>query len=166
MDLGAEVDVIRNDSIDFSKLAYDGVVLSPGPGLPSGAGQLMALIEQIAEDIPILGVCLGMQAIAEFLGGEIYNQMKVKHGVEEQVLLYESPLFSGLNKEITVGLYHSWAVVPESNNYHVIAESRSGVVMAIQNEQKKMYGVQFHPESVMTPEGKKIIKNFLNLLAN
>lgn len=142
---------------------YDKIVLSPGPGLPLDAGNMMRLIEEVGGEIPILGVCLGMQGIAKYLSGEIFNQEIVKHGVQEKVYCGVSELFSGIPNEIEVGLYHSWAV-KEHSNYSVTARSDSNVIMAIENTERKLYGVQFHPESVMTPNGMEIVKNFLRLI--
>jgi len=162
--LGVRVDVKRNDAIGLDVLDYDGVILSPGSGLPADAGVMMSLIEGLAGKIPVLGVCLGMQGIAEYLGGKIYNQNNVKHGVQEEIVLEDSLLFSGLKKRIQVGLYHSWAVNSKEGDFEVVAQSVTNVVMALQNEERKMYGVQFHPESIMTPDGKHIINNFLEIV--
>ncbi len=160
---GAAVDVVLNDQFDSSTLElYDKVVLSPGPGLPSDSGALMDVIRLSDGIRPVFGVCLGMQAIAEFLGGSLYNQEVVKHGVAEMIQLETSLLFQGVPSEIEVGLYHSWAVNIEGD-FEVISKSNEGVIMAIENKSKNFYGVQFHPESILTPQGKEIIKNFLSL---
>ncbi len=162
MGLETQVHVVRNN-VEISNLSkYDKIILSPGPGLPEEAGCLMDLLQKAEGTIPVLGVCLGMQAIALHLGGEIYNQENVMHGVQENVYCGVSELFSGLPNEIDVGLYHSWAVKQHSN-YSVTARSDSNVIMAMENTKLKLYGVQFHPESVMTPNGKNILRNFLNL---
>ena len=162
--LNVAVDVRRNDEKVINPLDYDGVVLSPGPGLPKEAGILMDVIQQCDGKIPVLGVCLGMQGIAEFLGGELYNLNEVKHGVPEKVKLENSELFKGMDSEIEVGLYHSWAVKPYSGEFNEIAFSENEVLMGLSNSERKLYGVQFHPESVMTPKGKEILANFLELL--
>ncbi len=161
--LGAEVTTVRNDDLIESIADYSHIVLSPGPGLPRHAGNMMDVI-RLAHDqkIPVLGVCLGMQAIAEYLGGHLYNQNNVKHGVSELIELEDVPLFDGLGDKLEVGLYHSWAVHMEGD-FDIIAWSKSGVVMALQNIQSKMVGVQFHPESIMTPGGKEILANFLKM---
>ena len=160
---GAMVDVVLNDQFDKSTLdLYDKVVLSPGPGLPIYSGSMMEVIELSDGIRPVLGVCLGMQAIAEYLGGSLYNQKVVKHGVSENVQIHESILFRGLPEEIEVGLYHSWAVNTEGD-FNIISNSKEGVIMAIENKLKNFYGVQFHPESILTQEGKRIIENFLSL---
>lgn len=160
--LGCSVHVVRNNVENLLLNDFDKIVLSPGPGLPDQAGIMMELIAEVDGKIPILGVCLGMQAIAEHLGGEIYNQEKVKHGVQENINCEDSILFDGLPNNIEVGLYHSWAV-REHSKYTVTAKSDAGVIMAIENPEKKLFGVQFHPESVMTPEGRRILSNFLKL---
>jgi len=164
--LGTSVDVVRNDVEIEDHLIYDGVVLSPGPGVPGESNGMMALIQRLDGEIPILGVCLGMQAIAVHLGGELFNQNEVKHGVEEIINVYDSPLFYGIGSELNVGLYHSWAVVDGVGSFEITARSSNGLVMGIQNTSKMMYGVQFHPESIMTSGGNEIIQNFLNILNN
>ena len=160
--LGTQVTVIRNN-VEISNLCdFDKIVLSPGPGLPRDAGRMMSLIDEVGGSVPVLGVCLGMQAISLHLGGKIFNQENVKHGVQENVHCGVSDLFNGLPNDINVGLYHSWAV-KEHSNYSVTARSDSNVIMAIENPERKLYGVQFHPESVMTPNGIEILRNFLEL---
>lgn len=153
---------MRNNVTVQDVFQYDKIVLSPGPGLPNEAGNMMGLIQKIDGKIPVLGVCLGMQAIAIHLGGELYNLNDVKHGVQESVTVKSSSLFKRVPERIDVGLYHSWAV-RENVAYEVTATSDSTVVMAIQNEERKLYGVQFHPESIMTPNGYRILENFVSL---
>jgi anthranilate synthase/aminodeoxychorismate synthase-like glutamine amidotransferase len=160
--LGNQVDVVRNNIEILNLSDYDKIVLSPGPGLPKEAGYMMDILKKVDGKVPVLGVCLGMQAIALHLDGEIYNQEKVKHGVEEKVLCSDSILFKGIPNQIKVGLYHSWAV-KEHLKYSVTARSESDVIMAIENRERKLYGVQFHPESIMTPNGIDILENFLTL---
>lgn len=161
--LGVQVEVIKNDAVDIDPLAFDGLVLSPGPGLPRDAGRMYEILRIVEGKIPVLGVCLGMQAIGELLGGELYNLPNVKHGIQETVQLLKSSLFDGLPERIEVGLYHSWAVRESSGDFQVIARSTNGVVMALSNVEKKLFGVQFHPESIMTPMGKLILENFIRL---
>lgn len=161
--LGSSVHVVRNNAHNLKLSDYDKIVLSPGPGLPKNAGIMMDLIGEVGGTVPILGVCLGMQAIAQHLGGEIYNQENVKHGVQETITRSESSLFTDLPEKMEVGLYHSWAV-KEHVAYSVTAKSESGVIMAIENTEQQLYGVQFHPESVMTPNGMKVLENFLKLI--
>jgi len=161
----ADVDVIRNDEIDLTKVdAYDKIVLSPGPGLPINAGKQNELIKKFASHKPILGVCLGFQALVEFFGGSIYNQEIVKHGVAENCKFdIQSKLFSNLPSTFKVGLYHSWAA--NKTNFPVdlkiTASLTNAVVMAFEHVSLPIAGVQFHPESILTENGKKIIENFL-----
>lgn len=163
--LGVEAEVVLNDKMSAVEPdSYDALVLSPGPGLPEEAGDLMKIIESYAGMKPILGVCLGMQALALYSGGELYNQKVVKHGIQEKIHLEKSDLFNGLPPEIEVGLYHSWAVKEGNGNFRITARSSNGTVMALENTNLNWYGVQFHPESVMTPDGKKILMNFVSLI--
>lgn len=162
--LGANVDVIRNDELIDDITLYDAVVLSPGPGLPKESAAMMSLISEMKGIVPILGICLGMQAIVIDYGGELYNQEIVKHGVKEKVSLGESLLFRELPDTIEVGLYHSWAVNLLESDLVVSASSIGGTIMAIEDRKNKIYGVQFHPESVLTKDGMKILKNFLELI--
>lgn len=162
--LDCEVTVCYNDSIPTQVLElFDAVVLSPGPGLPEESGDLLLFIDRFLGQLPMLGVCLGMQALALQLGGEIYNQKMVKHGLQESISVEKSTLFSTREESFEVGLYHSWAV-REDDNYEVTAKSLSGVIMAIENREKRCYGVQFHPESIMTPRGKEVLQNFLKMV--
>jgi len=159
--LDCKVTVLFNDQLDaIVTTEFDAVVLSPGPGLPAEAGQLLPFVHQILGKKPILGVCLGMQALALALGGALYNQKVVKHGLQEEIHTKSSVLFQEMEPTIAVGLYHSWAIT-EDGDYEVTATSEHNIIMAIENEVKKCYAVQFHPESIMTPTGKKILGNFL-----
>ena len=160
------VDVFRNDAISVEEaLRYDRIVLSPGPGLPSGSGIMNALLEQALHTHPMLGVCLGMQAIVEVCGGALYNQPKVRHGVAVPCHVVEpaEPLFRGLPLELEVGLYHSWAADPQRlpADLRVTARSSEGVIMALRHVHLPVCGVQFHPESVLTPLGHRIIANWV-----
>lgn len=161
--LEVDLTVLRYDAIDTIALVYfDAFVLSPGPGLPQEKAGLFAFLEQYVGQKPILGVCLGMQALAEFLGATLENQQSVKHGVSEEIeIMHQNGLFRSLPKIIEVGLYHSWKV--NCPAHWVSAKSKSGVNMAIELPEKKVYGVQFHPESVMTPLGKEILQNFIQI---
>ena len=163
LSLDVNVDVIRNNNKIKNVLKYDAIVISPGPGLPKDAGSLMNVLYDVKGKLPVLGICLGMQAICELLGGKLYNQHTVKHGVNEIIEIYSSELFVGINSKINVGLYHSWAV-DSSGLYNVVAKSKNNIIMAIENIDYKLYGVQFHPESIMTKEGLKIIQNFIKLI--
>lgn len=156
------VDVVYNDVIPQEIVGcYDAVVLSPGPGLPSEAGEMPDLIAKISGSVPIFGVCLGMQALAVNFGGELENQKVVKHGVQEEVQITGDGIFQDISSPVKVGLYHSW-IVSENGDYEVTARSNSGVVMAIKNDKMMFVGVQFHPESVMTEHGMQMLENFLN----
>ena len=161
----AAVTVVFNDQIDMEAVNnYDMIVLSPGPGLPSEAGEMPQVIERYFDKKPILGVCLGFQAIYEYLGGKLYNQASVKHGVSMPCKVNnKTKLFRNLPHQINVGLYHSWAAdtncVP--SNLTVTATSIENVIMAFEHKTLPVYGLQFHPESILTEFGKDIIKNFL-----
>ena len=165
--LGAEVTVVRNDQFALQQLeAFDGIILSPGPGIPSEAGLLLSVIHAYAGRKPMLGVCLGHQAIGEAFGARLENLSEVFHGVATTChIVKDDPLFGGMNREITVGRYHSWVVAREGlpECLEVTAVSDEGQVMALRHRQFDIHGIQFHPESVLTPEGEAIIKNFLNL---
>ena len=164
--LGYEnVDVYRNDKIELSQIdQYDKIILSPGPGLPSEAGIMMQLIKEYADKKSILGVCLGHQAIAEAFGAKLENIPTVFHGVQTAIKIVEEDyLFTGLSKEILAGRYHSWIV---SNNdfpseLEVTAVDEAGDIMALKHKKLDLHGVQFHPESILTPDGVQIIQNFL-----
>lgn len=159
------VDVVYNDVVDLESLRYyDKIVLSPGPGLPAEAGKLMDVIKQYHTVKPILGVCLGFQALVEFFGGELYNQCEVKHGVAENVRFNtNSCLFSETAEHFNVGLYHSWAAKKENfpPTLSVTATSEQGVIMAFEHKTLPLAGVQFHPESILSQYGKKIVENFI-----
>lgn len=161
------VTIQRNDQITIEQIApFDKIILSPGYGLPSNSGILLDLIKTYAPTKSILGVCLGMQAIAEVFGGKLYNLPSVYHGISTPIKLIEKDvLFDDLpQEEIVVGRYHSWAVERETlpNQLIPTAIDEKGVVMALKHNQYDVRGVQFHPESVMTTLGKKMIKNWLS----
>ncbi len=162
---GVESVVKRNDDIHLDEIdLYDKIILSPGPGLPSETVLMFELLEKYAGKKPILGVCLGMQGIAEFYGATLFNQEKVKHGVQVNVKVDTvSVLFQGLPENCKVGLYHSWCVDKNTlpSFFHCTGVSDEGVLMAFENKEKLIFAVQFHPESVMTGEGMSIIKNFV-----
>lgn len=161
-----DVSVFRNDKIALKDVdAYDKIILSPGPGIPSEAGLLLALIKEYAGKKPILGVCLGYQAIAEAFGATLINLSEVHHGVASSIkILNPSNLFVGMDATLEVGRYHSWAVKREGlpSCLEVTAEDNEGQIMALSHREFDVHGVQFHPESVLTPEGAKIIQNFLS----
>ena len=166
-ELGAEVTVVRNDQFQLDELEpFDKIILSPGPGIPSEAGLLLDVIRTYAGRKPILGVCLGHQAIGEVFGGRLENLSDVFHGVAtEGTIVADDPIFSGLPKRITMGRYHSWVVSPDGfpDSLEVTALSDQGQIMALRHRDYPIHGIQFHPESVLTPDGKQIIKNFLDL---
>lgn len=162
----AEVVVVRNDKLDLKDVAaYDKIVLSPGPGIPSEAGLLLDIIKMYAGKIDILGVCLGHQAIGEAFGASLINLDDVHHGLAENVKqVAEDVLFDGLPEVFEVGRYHSWIVA--GNNlpdcFEVTSIDDQGQIMSMRHKEFKLRGVQFHPESVLTPHGKQIIKNWIN----
>ena len=166
-ELGADVTVVRNDQFRLEQLQqYDKIILSPGPGIPSEAGLLLDTIRAYADKKPILGVCLGHQAIGEAFGGRLENLSDVFHGVATPcTLLADDPLFDGLPKQIDIGRYHSWVVSREAfpDCLEVTAESDEGQIMALRHRSYNVHGIQFHPESVLTPCGRTIIKNFIDL---
>ena len=164
-ELGAEVTVMRNDKFELQELeAYDKIILSPGPGIPVEAGLLMDVIRTYAGKKPILGVCLGHQAIGEVFGAKLENLSDVFHGVATHChIVADDYIFNGLEKDITIGRYHSWVVSREGlpECLEVTAASDEGQIMALRHKSHDVHGIQFHPESVLTPEGKKMIGNFL-----
>ena len=164
-ELGAEVDVVRNDKFELKDLEqYDKIVLSPGPGIPSEAGLLLDVIRTYAGRTPILGVCLGHQAIGEVFGASLENLKEVYHGVQtEGTQLGNDYIFEGLPERVMMGRYHSWVVAKDSvpECLEVTAMSDDGEIMAMRHRQYDIHGIQFHPESVLTPEGKTIVGNFL-----
>ena len=165
---GIRPDVIRNDEIMLEDLdQYDHIILSPGPGLPNEAGQLLAVIGQYFDKKPILGVCLGHQAIVEHFGGQLINLDEVHHGVSTQLQIIDlrEQIFRGMTDLFYAGRYHSWVAdnnaIPECMS--VTCVDVEGEVMGISHNQYPVKGVQFHPESILTEYGDKIIRNFLNL---
>lgn len=161
-----DVDVFRNDKISLEAVgAYDVIILSPGPGLPANAGIMPALIKQYAAEKAILGVCLGHQAIGEAFGAELENLSKVFHGIETPIRIIdaEDPTLEGISEVFQAGRYHSWVIEKNSlpASLKVTAIDVKGEIMAMRHTQHRVFGLQFHPESIMTPEGKKMLENFL-----
>ncbi len=160
-----EVDVFRNDAISLEEVgAYDIIVLSPGPGVPADAGITMDVIKKYHSSKSILGVCLGHQAIGEVFGGQLENLEKVYHGIATHLnIIKEEVLFKGLSTPYEAGRYHSWIVKKEGfpDCLEVTAEDQNGIIMALRHKTHNVRGVQFHPESILTPEGKGLLKNFL-----
>lgn len=164
-ELGAEVDVLRNDKFELEELEkYDKIILSPGPGIPEKAGLLLEVIRTYAGRKPILGVCLGEQAIGQAFGGKLTNLSEVFHGIQTNVKIKNKDyIFSGLPTEIPVGRYHSWVVDTEGfpEELVITAISSEGQIMALKHREYDVHGIQFHPESVLTPDGKQIVGNWL-----
>ncbi|MET0299644.1 MAG: aminodeoxychorismate/anthranilate synthase component II [Flavitalea sp.] len=164
---GTRVDVHRNDQIPMEDITkYDKIILSPGPGIPEEAGLLLPVIKEYASKKSILGVCLGHQAIGQAFGGTLTNLSTVYHGVATPIELdskVKSKLFEGMNNSFEVGRYHSWVVSPDGfpEELEITAHDDKGFIMALQHKKFDVQGVQFHPESVLTPDGEKIIKNWL-----
>ncbi len=171
--IGEKVDVFRNDQIPLENVqTYDKIILSPGPGLPTEAGMLLPLIKQYAASKSILGVCLGHQAIGEVFGGRLTNLTKVYHGVASPVkIIPQNPrnvsvnadLFSGIPDGFMAGRYHSWVIDPDGfpKSLEVTATDANGHIMALRHKNYDVLGVQFHPESVLTPFGEQIMRNWL-----
>lgn len=163
--LGAKVEVFRNDQFTLNQLErFTKIILSPGPGIPEEAGLLMDVIRTYAGRKPMLGVCLGLQAIAEVFGGKLVNLKEVYHGIATEGTQFgNDPIFSGLPKRIVMGRYHSWVVdragFPDC--LEVTAMSDDGQIMALRHRNYNIHGIQFHPESVLTPEGATIVRNWL-----
>ena len=170
--LHQKVEVFRNDELPLEKVkGYDKIILSPGPGIPGEAGMLLELIKEYKSSKPMLGVCLGHQAIGEAFGGKLINLSTVYHGVATPIhvtggdLSASSPLFQTLPDQFEVGRYHSWIVADEQlpAELQVTARDDNGYIMAMQHTSYDIQGVQFHPESVLTPVGEQIMKNWLSL---
>jgi anthranilate synthase component 2 len=166
-ELGYKPDVFRNDEIALEDISqYDKILLSPGPGIPDEAGILKPLIQQYADKKSILGVCLGHQAIAEVFGAKLYNIKNVLHGVTSQakVIVQDEVLFQHVSTRFQATHYHSWAVSDENfpDMLEVTATNEANIIMALRHKKFDVRGVQFHPESIMTPEGRQMIKNWIN----
>lgn len=166
-ELDCEVTVKRNDKFDLEEVEnYDKILLSPGPGIPDEAGLLKAVIVKYAASKPILGVCLGQQAIGEVFGGKLENLSHVFHGVATMatVISENEPLFQGIEKHFEIGRYHSWVVSKEEfpEDLEVTSVDENGQIMSLRHKVYDVCGVQFHPESVLTPMGKQIIKNWID----
>jgi anthranilate synthase component 2 len=163
--LHKRVDVFRNDKLPMEEVKkYDKIILSPGPGIPSEAGQLLELLEHYRSSKSILGVCLGHQAIGESFGATLTNLDKVYHGIATPIdVLKRDGVFAGLPERIDVGRYHSWVVNQEGlpADLEVTARDENGWVMAMRHKSYDVTGVQFHPESVLTPDGETMMRNWL-----
>ncbi|WP_142686152.1 anthranilate synthase component II [Chitinophaga polysaccharea] len=166
--INGKVTVVRNDEIPLEKVnGYDKIILSPGPGIPEEAGLLLPLIKEYAPTKSIFGVCLGQQAIGQAFGASLTNLKEVYHGVATNVNIIKEDgrLFNDLPRQIQAGRYHSW-VIDESTmpaELTITAKDEDGFIMAVQHNKYDVSGVQFHPESVLTPQGEKILRNWLSL---
>ncbi len=166
-DLGCEVTVKRNDQLSIEEVKpFQKILLSPGPGIPDEAGLLKEIIRSYANTKSIFGVCLGQQAIGEVFGGSLINLDEVYHGVATNVTLSvdNEPLFEGLDTTFEVGRYHSWVVSDKDlpSSLQVTSYDQNGQIMSLRHKELDVRGVQFHPESVLTPDGKKMLKNWIN----
>jgi len=163
--LGEKVDVYRNYQIALEDIEkYDKIILSPGPGIPVEAGILLDVIKKYAPTKSIFGVCLGQQAIAEAFGGSLINLSEIYHGVAtEAVQINAHKIFDGLPETLEVGRYHSWAVNPDGfpAELEITSVDKNGMIMSLKHKTYDVHAVQYHPESILTPDGKKILKNFL-----
>ena len=170
-ELGASVTVVRNDAITVEEvraLAPDFIVISPGPGVPRDAGISVDLVRALGSKTPILGVCLGHQAIAEAYGGVVTRAPELMHGKASQIHHDRKGVFEGLPSPFSAIRYHSLCAAPEAmpDTLQVTARSDSGVIMALRHRQYPVHGVQFHPESILTEHGKALLKNFINININ
>ena len=168
-ELGAETRVVRNDELTVEEALAsdaDGVLLSPGPCSPNEAGICVALIEQAPDDLPILGVCLGHQSIGQAFGGDVITAKEIRHGKLSEIRQTGGDLFDGLPETYQVVRYHSLAVKPEDLPSVLVADAftEDGEVMALHHKTRPVYGVQFHPESILTEHGHALLKNWLDLL--
>jgi para-aminobenzoate synthetase component II len=163
--LGADCDVLRNDAVSTGDAdGYDGVLLSPGPGVPAEAGVTPDMVRHCADtEQPLLGVCLGHQALGEVFGGTVAHAPELMHGKTSQVEHEGAGVLQGLPSPFTATRYHSLTVLPETvpDELEVTGRTASGVVMGLQHRELPLFGVQFHPESVLTPDGKQLLRNFL-----
>ena len=169
-ELNPDLKVIRNDECtveEIREMDPEAIILSPGPGRPADAGICIEVVQKLAGEIPILGVCLGHQAICEAYGGTVSYAKQIMHGKTSMAAVRsDSPIFAGLGESVQVARYHSLAAVAETlpETLKITAETEDGEVMAVEDRNKFVYGLQFHPESVLTPQGKLILKNFLEVM--
>lgn len=168
-EIGARTMVIRNDDLSAKEaleLKPDGIVLSPGPCTPKEAGICVDLVQRAPADLPILGVCLGHQSIGAAEGGEIITAQEIRHGKLSQIRHENGPLFEGLPDRYNVVRYHSLAITPQDLPDTLIADAftEDGEIMAVRHKTRPVYGVQFHPESILTEHGHALLRNFLNLI--
>lgn len=166
IDENDRVEVVKNDKITLKEVEqYDKIILSPGPGIPSESGVLLPLIKEYIDKKPIFGVCLGLQAICEALGGKLTNLSEVHHGVESLIQLTgnKSLIYNDIKTPIKVGRYHSWVVSKDNfpEELAITAVDEKGLIMSVQHKQYNVCAVQYHPESILTPQGKKMLKNWM-----
>ena len=166
-ELGAEVEVVRNDKITAEQVAarkYDGIVISPGPGVPADSGITESLIDIMKGRVPILGICLGHQAIGEVFGGRVIRAGEIVHGKTSKLKHNGEGIYAGLPQDIEVGRYHSLIVERDSlpDCLEVTAELANGMIMGLRHKEYDIQGMQFHPESILTPDGHVMMKNFLS----
>lgn len=167
--LGASVEVIRNDQITVEEIArrgYEAVVISPGPGVPADAGITEELIAKLKGKLPILGICLGHQAIGEVFGGKVVRAGEIVHGKTSPLRHNGKGLYAGLPQNLPVGRYHSLIVDRDSlpDCLEITSELDNGMIMGLRHKEYDIEGIQFHPESILTPQGKVMLENFLNRL--
>ncbi len=165
---GADIKVFRNDAIsveDVERLEPDGVVISPGPCTPAEAGISVALIERMSGRVPLLGVCLGHQSIGVAFGATVHHAKSIMHGKTSAVMHDETPLYKGMANPFPAGRYHSLAIIEETMPDCLIVDARTedGEIMGLHHTSHPTYGVQFHPESVLTPSGKRLLRNFKDM---
>ncbi|WP_294147733.1 aminodeoxychorismate/anthranilate synthase component II [uncultured Selenomonas sp.] len=168
-ELGTEVEVIRNDQTtveDIRAKKYDAIVLSPGPGIPSDAGITEQVIRELGGEVPILGICLGHQAIGEVFGGKVVRAGEIVHGKTSPLRHNGKGLYEGIPQNVPIGRYHSLiidrATLPDC--LEVTSDLADGTIMGVRHKAKNIEGIQFHPESILTPDGKKMMENFLKHL--
>ena len=170
--LGAEVEVVRNDKITVDEIAqshrYNAIVISPGPGVPKDAGITEDLIDKLKGTIPILGICLGHQAIGEVFGGKVVRNKEIVHGKTSPLRHNGKGLYQGLPQNVEIGRYHSLIIERESlpDCLEITSELEDGTIMGVRHKDYNIEGIQFHPESILTAEGDTMMKNFLNLINN
>lgn len=166
-----DIKVMRNDAVtieDISKMDLDGIIISPGPGRPEDAGICIDVIKNFGGKVPLLGICLGHQAIGCAFGGKVIGAEKIMHGKTSEVLIEESDIFKDVPESFNVMRYHSLVIESSSipRELKVIAETRDKVIMGVKHKDYKLYGLQFHPESILTEYGDKILKNFVEVICN
>jgi anthranilate synthase component 2 len=166
--VGVKLSIRKNDDFELDELdSFEKIVISPGPGLPSSAGQIISVINHFSGKVPILGICLGLQAIYEAFGGRLFNLPVVQHGVTSRVSIIDTDdaIFKGIQTPFSAGRYHSWVCDPASlpDQLVITATDQLGNIMACRHHLHQTHGVQFHPESILTPDGKAMIRNFIGL---